>query len=101
MDPIQASFMIIKVEDNIWDVAIFGEPSVLEAFSSVYDAHYVHESVFEKRPMAIIPDFPDKRHAEVWKEYWIDALRNPDTACKSCATVNQLFNVIEEVRQGK
>ncbi len=56
MDPIQASFMIIKVEDNIWDVAIFGEPSVLEAFSSVYDAHYVHESVFEKRPMAIIPD---------------------------------------------
>lgn len=101
MEPIQASFLIVKAEDTIWDVLIFSEDAVLEAFSSIYDAHYVAQSVFEKRPMAVIPDFPDKRHAEVWKEYWIEALRDPDNACKSCTTVNQFFEIIEEVRQGK
>ncbi len=101
MTQIKAEFMVIKVEDNVWDVAIFGEPGVLEAFSSVYHAHYVHESVFDKKPMALMADFPNKNHAEIWKQYWVDALNSPEDACKSCATVNELFQVIYDVRQGK
>lgn len=95
MDPIKANFLLVKVSENTWDVVIFGENAVLKAFANVYGAHYVEESVFENQPVAIVPDFPNQLHAESWKQYWIQAFAEPEKACKTCSTVNELFHLIE------
>ena len=98
MVPIDVQFLIIKVEEDVWDVAIFAEEAVLRAFEKVYNGFYVEESVFDKRPMCVIPEFPNQMHAEAWKQYWVVAFKNPDKSCKSCVTVNDLFRRIEEGR---
>ena len=95
--PIKVEFLLVKVEDkedSVWDVCIFGDQAVLKAFEKVYQGHYVEKSVFEDKPMIVIPEFPNESHAEVWKEYWMEAFNDPDNACKSCPTVTQLFETI-------
>ena len=64
MQPVQATFEVAKVENNIWDVLIFAEDSVLKAFVKVYpELTYVEESIFAKKPMVIAADFPNQIHA--------------------------------------
>ncbi len=98
MGPIDVQFLVIKVEEDVWDVAIFAEKPVLKAFEKIYNGFYVEESVFDKRPMCVIPEFPNQIHADTWKQYWIEAFQSPDKSCKSCATVNALFSFIENER---
>ncbi len=98
MQPIDAQFLIIKVEEDVWDVAIFAENPVLKAFEKIYNGFYVEESVFDKQPMCVVAEFPNQMHADAWKEYWIVAFNAPDKACKSCVTVNELFRFIEKER---
>lgn len=98
MDPIDAQFLVIKVEEDVWDVAIFAEKPVLKAFEKIYNGFFVEESVFDKKPMCVIPEFPNQMHADTWKQYWIRAFQAPDKSCKSCVTVNELFRFIEEER---
>lgn len=97
-EPITVEFLLVKVEDDVWDVCIFSDDAVLKAFESVYDGHYIENSVFDERPMIVIPEFPNETHAEAWKQYWIEAFSDPDNACKSCPTVTQLFSTIAELR---
>ena len=99
MKPIAAQFLVIKVEEDVWDIAIFSEKTVLKAFEKIYDGFYVEKSVFDKRPMCVIPEFPNLLHAEAWKKYWITAFENPNKSCKSCVTVNELFRYIEIARK--
>lgn len=101
MEPIKANFLIIKVEDDVWDVAVFAEDAVLNAFVSIYNCHKIPESVFDKKPMVVVPDFPNQLHAETWKQYWIEAFSDPDNACKTCTTVNDLLQLIEQGRAKK
>ncbi|MBD3260760.1 MAG: hypothetical protein GF334_03650 [Candidatus Altiarchaeales archaeon] len=96
MEAIDVNFLLVKVDENLYDVAIFAENHVLKAFQEVYDAYFVENSVFDNKPVAIVPDFPNERHAEAWKQYWIQAFAEPENACKTCATVNQLFDLIEQ-----
>ena len=96
MKPIDVQFLVIKVEEDVWDIAIFANEVVLKAFEKVYEGFYVEESVFDKRPMCVIAGFPNQLHAEAWKKYWIVAFHDPNKSCKSCVTVNQLFTMIEE-----
>jgi hypothetical protein len=96
MDPIKANFLLIKVKEDIWDVAIFADEPVLKAFQKVYNAHYVDKSVFGKEPMCVIPEFPNQLHAKAWKQYWLDAFADPDNSCESCPTVKELFEFIKE-----
>ena len=98
MEPIKANFLLIKAEENIWDVGIFGQPEVLKAFEEIYHGFYVEKSVFDQKPMCVIPEFPNKIVAEAWKVYWLDAFADPDNACKTCATVQNLFKMIEKNR---
>jgi len=98
-EPVKASFVLVKVDESVWDVVIMADVEVLRAFSDVYGAHFIEESVFDDRPVAIVPDFPNELHAESWKEYWIVALNDPENACKTCTTVNELFRKIEVARQ--
>ncbi len=97
-EPINASFVLVKVQENVWDVVIMAEEAVLRAFESLYGAHYIEDSVFNEQPVAIVPDFPNEIHAESWKEYWIIALNDPANACKTCQTVNELFARVERAR---
>ncbi len=99
MEPIDINFLLIKVEENVWDVAIFAEQAVLKAFEKIYDGFYVEESVFNKKPMCVIPEFPNQMHAEAWQEYWIKAFKDPDRSCKGCVSVHELFKLIEKERQ--
>ena len=101
IEPIDASFLLIKVEEDVWDVAVFGETEVLKAFEEVYGAFYVEKSVFDQRPMCVVPEFPNKLHAEAWKEYWLEAFRDPEHACQTCATVTKLFALIKKAREEK
>ncbi len=102
MEPIDAQFAVIKVDDNTWDVIIMGDSAILKSFTSVYDKlFYIEESVFDKKPAVIAPDFPNGTHAEAWKQYWVLAFNDPDNACKTCPTVKQLLGLIEEARQEK
>jgi len=89
MQPIDVQFLVIKVEEDVWDVAIFAETPVLKAFENIYKGFYVEESVFDKRPMCVIADFPNRMHADSWKQYWMVAFKSPDNSCKSCVTVNE------------
>lgn len=97
-EPVEASFTLVKVDERTVDVLIFAEEAVLRAFQETYNAHYIEKSVFSERPVAIIPDFPSNLHAESWKEYWIVAFADPENACKTCQTVNELFAKIERAR---
>jgi hypothetical protein len=98
IDPVQAQFTLVAVEQDTWDVIIMAEAAVLRAFQETYNAHYIEKSVFGDNPVAIVPDFPNKIHAESWKEYWIQAFADPENACKSCQTVVEMFNKIERLR---
>lgn len=98
MRPISAHFMLIKIEEDVWDVAIFGEDAVLKAFAKFYNGFYVEESVFDKKPMCVIPEFPNQLHAQAWKEYWTKAFKDPSQACGSCTSVHDLFQFIEKER---
>lgn len=98
MEPIDVQFLVIKVEENVWDVAIFAEKAVLRAFEKIYQGFFIEESVFDKRPMCIIPEFPNQIHAETWKSYWIRAFAAPDKTCDSCVTVRELFRFVEKER---
>lgn len=99
MKPIDVQFLVIKVEDDVWDIAIFAEEAVLKAFAKFYHGFYVEKSVFDKQPMCVIPEFPNQMHAEAWKEYWIRAFDNPSESCTSCTSVNDLFQFIENERE--
>jgi len=100
MEPIKATFEVVKVSDEAWDVIILAENAVLKSFTRVYDKlFYIEESVFQNKPIVIAPDFANPDHAEAWKEYWIKAFSDPDNACKTCATVNTLLQYIEEARK--
>ena len=102
MEPIDAQFAVIKVNDTTWDVVIMGEEAMLKSFVRVYDKlFYVEESVFDRKPAVIAPDFAKGHYAEAWKEYWVQAFNDPDKACKTCTTVKQLLGFIEEARQEK
>jgi len=98
MEPIDVQFLVIKVEEDVWDVAIFAEKPVLKAFEKIYNGIYVEESVFDQRPMCVVPEFPNQLHADAWKKYWIMAFQDPDNSCKTCVTVNDLFSFIEQER---
>ena len=100
-EPIKVEFLLVKVEDNMWDVCIFGEQSVLKAFEAVYKGHYIEKSVFEDKPMIVIPECPNEIHAESWKQYWLEAFNDPDKACKTCPTVTQLFQTIGDLMANK
>jgi len=97
-EPVHANFTLVKVEEESYDIIIKAEPAVLIAFQETYNAHYIEKSVFGENPIAIIPDFPNQTHAESWKQYWILAFADPENACKTCATVQELFNKIERAR---
>ena len=99
-EPIKVEFLLVKVEEDVWDVCIFGDQAVLKAFELVYQGHYIEKSVFEDKPMIVIPEFPNEMHAESWKQYWLEAFGDPANACKSCPTVTALFSNIEKLRQG-
>jgi hypothetical protein len=100
MDPIKASFMLVKVEEDQWDVLIFAEEAVLKAFTKTYpNVFYVQESVFNKSPMVVVPDFPNQEHAKVWKEYWQIALADPGKSCDNCPAVNEFFRHVEQGRR--
>lgn len=94
MTKLKTQFVIIKVEEDIWDVAIFGDTIVLKAFEKVYGGFYVEKSIFDQMPMCVIAEFPNENHAEIWKQYWLKAFNDPDNSCKTCPTVNQLFQII-------
>jgi hypothetical protein len=98
-EPISASFLMVKVSEGVWDVVIMAEDAVLHAFEETYGAHFIENSVFNDQSVAIVPDFPNELHAESWKEYWIVALNDPENACKTCVTVNELFRKIERARE--
>lgn len=101
MEPIDVQFLIIKVEEDVWDIVIFAEETVLKAFEKIYHGFYVEESVFNKRPMCVIPEFPNQHHAEIWKNYWLAACTAPSKSCKSCATVSEFFRLVEKERKEK
>ena len=100
MEPIDAQFAVIKVGETTFDVVIMGDESVLQSFAKVYDKlFYIEESVFDRKPAVIAPDFPNAQHAETWKQYWVTTFADPDHACDTCPTVNQLLGFIEESRK--
>lgn len=95
-EPINVEFLLVKVEEGMWDVCIFGDNVVLKAFHEIYRGHFIEKSVFDDKPMIVIPEFPNEMHAESWKEYWMEAFADPENACKTCPTVTQLFDMIRE-----
>lgn len=100
MKSINAQFAVIKVDENTWDVVIMGEEAMLKSFVKVYDKlFYIDKSVFENKPAVIAPDFPNGEHAEAWKQYWVQAFNDPDSACKTCPTVKELLDLIEKARK--
>lgn len=99
MEPIDSKFLIVKVDEQTFDVVIFAEKAVLKAFEKIYKAFYIEKSVFSENPVSIVSDFPNQDHAELWKQYWIEAFAEPEKACKTCTTVNDLFSLIEQGRQ--
>jgi hypothetical protein len=99
MEPLEANFLLVKVEEDVWDVCIFGDEAILKAFEEVYSGHYIEKSVFENKPMLVIPEFPNRMQAESWKEYWLEAFSDPQNACKGCVTVNELFDFIKEFKK--
>jgi len=102
MEPIDAQFAVIKVDDNTFDVVIMGEEAMLTSFVKVYDKlFFIEESVFDKKPAVIAPDFPNGQHAETWRQYWVEAFADPDHSCDTCPTVKELLGFIEEARQKK
>jgi len=99
MDPVRATFTIVKVQEDQWDVLIFAEEAVLKGFVDTYpNLFYVAESVFDKTPMVVAPDFPNQNHAKIWKEYWEIAFKDPNKSCRSCPTVQELFQRIDARR---
>ncbi len=99
MEPIDAQFAVIKVNENTFDVVIMGEEAMLKSFVRVYDKlFYIEESVFDKKPAVIAPDFPNVQHAETWKQYWVAAFADPDNSCENCPTVKELLSWIEKGR---
>lgn len=99
MEPIDASFEIVKVDEDTWDVLIFADLYILKAFNEVYpNLFYVEESVFKKLPVVIAPDFPNRAHAATWRAYWQTAFADPDNSCDSCPTVKDLLGRIEKSR---
>lgn len=99
MDPIKANFMLVKVDEEHWDVLIFAEQAILKAFASTYpNIFYVEKSVFKDSPMVVVPDFPKQNHAQAWKEYWEQAFQDPDKSCHTCPVVQELFRFIEAHR---
>ena len=100
MEPIKATLEVVKVDEGTWDVLILSEDAVLKAFIKVYEnLFYIDESVFDNKPMVVAPSFPNQHHAAAWKEYWVQAFADPDQSCQTCATVQQLFKLIERGRQ--
>lgn len=100
MEPIDAQFAVIKVDENTFDVIIMGELAMLQSFVKVYEKlFYIEESVFDKKPAVVAPDFPNGDHAETWKQYWVEAFADPDHSCDTCPTVKQLLGFIEAARQ--
>ena len=98
MTAIKANFMVVQAAEEVWDVLIFSTPNVLKAFQETYPAgaFFVEKSVFNDSPMVVIPAFPNKQHAEVWKEYWKNAFSDPDKSCQTCPTVRELFQRIQK-----
>jgi hypothetical protein len=100
MSQIRTNFMLVKVQEGQWDVLIFAEQAVLDAFVQTYkNVFYIEKSVFNESPMVVVPDFQNQNHAEVWKEYWEIAFADPENACKTCPTVQELFRHIQVNRE--
>lgn len=97
MDPIKATFELVRVDENTWDVLIFSEMKILKAFETTYNNLFlVEKSVFNNQPMIVAPSFGNKEHAEVWIEYWKTAFADPDNSCQTCPTVRELFEKIAQ-----
>jgi len=100
MEPILATLEVVRVDEGTFDVLILSEDAVLKSFIKVYDnLFYIEESVFDNKPMVVAPSFPNQQHAMAWKEYWVKAFADPDNSCKTCATVQRLFQNIEAARE--
>lgn len=100
MDKIQGSLNVVKISDTKWDVVILAEDCALQAFTSIYDnLFYIEHSVFNNEPAVIAADFANKSHAETWAEYWRVVFSDPENACKSCPTVKDFIEQIEQARQ--
>ena len=91
---IEASFLIVKIKEDVWDVLVFGAVPILKAFSDIYHGIFVSESKFDNKPVCIMPNFENKQFAEAWKNYWIEAFSSPEKACKTCPTVSEMFEKI-------
>lgn len=102
MEPIKATFEVIKISEGTWDVIILAEDAVLKSFTKVYEKlFYIEDSVFDHKPIVIAPDFPNEEHATTWKEYWVKSFSDPDNACKTCPTVSTLLGYIDQARKNK
>ncbi len=99
MDRIKGSLTIVKVEEHVWDVVVLAEHATLKAFMDVYpNLFYVEHSVFNDEPAVIAPAFDNKQHAETWAEYWRIVFADPENACKSCPTVKEFMDILEQGR---
>jgi len=92
---IEANFLVVKVEDEVYDVVVFGSIPVLKAFQEVYHGFFVEQSAFDSLPVCVMPNFEKFEYAEAWKNYWIKAFSEPEKACKTCPTVNEMFQKIK------
>jgi len=92
--PIESRFLVVRVEENVFDVVVFGSMPVLKAFHDIYHGILVEESSFDKAPICVMPNFETLEYAEAWRQYWIKAFSDPEKACKTCATVNEMFRLI-------
>lgn len=98
MDPIDYNFLLLKQEENIFDIILFSDHIVLNAFKQVFDVEYVENSIFDNKSIVVFPNFPNYQRAELWKQYWINAFSDPDKSCQTCPDVIRLFELIEEGR---
>lgn len=94
MNRIAAQLEIVEVSSTEFDILIFSSDKVLSAFKKIYENIFFIENSNFGRPVVVVPGFGSKEQADLWRNYWIEVLNNPEKACNSCPTV-QAF--IEEV----
>lgn len=99
IDPIQFDIRVADIEGKAFDVLISGELPLLKAFDAVYDNVIFIAKSKLGIPLVVAPDFPNREHAEVWKQYWERALSNPAQSCKNCPTVQELFKYVISFRE--
>jgi len=93
---VNPDFLVVKIDESTFDVLIFASTPVLKAFEKVYSGVFIEDSAFDHKSVCVMPNFENLEFATAWKEYWVKAFSNPEKACQSCQTVNDLFNFINE-----